>query len=98
MYLLWGPVWRTATDRPPTRRLLYWKARNLLLLLIGAVLLAAFLTGCVFVQLVVLESIDMLIRVGFAGFLLANIGALREGLDTAKTNENPSVGAASDAT
>jgi len=102
MYLLWGPVWRTATDRPPARRLLYWKARNLLMLLIGAVLLAAFLTGFgvfdTFVQLVVLESIDMLVRVGFAGFLPANIGALREGLDTAKTNENPSVGASNDAT
>lgn len=92
VYLLWWPVWRTAQTQPPARQLLYWKSRNLLMLLIGVILLAALIAGVgifdSFVELVVLEYIDLMIRVGFAGFLLSNIGALDSGGDLPGAEES----------
>lgn len=31
LYLFFRPIWRAATQRPPQRRLLHWKVRNLIL-------------------------------------------------------------------
>jgi hypothetical protein len=79
-YLLWGPVWNTAQSASDRRQLLFRKSRNLLMLLMGANILAIplIVAGMLdpFVQLIVLNYVDILIRVGFVGFLLANIGAL----------------------
>lgn len=79
IYLLWGPVWRTAQDQPERRRLLYWKGRNTLMMLIGVNILIGILSASLFtrlVQLVTLEYVNFMLRVGFAGFLLTNAEAL----------------------
>lgn len=79
VYLLWWPVWRAATTQPEGRRLLYWKGRNTLMLLIGANILVGIMSATLFdrlVQLVVLEYVNFMLRVGFAGFLLANVTSL----------------------
>lgn len=85
VYLLWGPVWNTAQSVPDRRQLLFRKSRNLLMLLMGTNILAIplIVVGLLdpFVQMIVLNYIDILIRIGFAGFLLANIGALTAGTE-----------------
>lgn len=85
VYLLWGPVWRSAQSMPAGRRLLYWKARNLLMFLMGMNIVGVVLIGAAlvnpFVELLVLEYVDLLLRAGFIGFLIANLGAL-ESADT----------------
>lgn len=43
VYLLFGPLWRTAKRRSADRRFLYWKFRNLLVFLMGFVFVAI---GC----------------------------------------------------
>lgn len=37
-YLFVRPIWRTAQEQPPVRRLLHWKARNIILFLYGMLL------------------------------------------------------------
>lgn len=80
VYLLWGPVWRASESVPDRRQLLFRKSRNLLMLLMGANIFAlpliAFGLLDTFGQLLVLNYIDLLMRIGFAGFLLSNIGVL----------------------
>lgn len=79
IYLLWWPVWATAKAQPQRRRLLYWKSRNALMLLIGVNILAGIMSATLFdrfAQLIVLEYIDFVIRIGLAGFLLANVTSL----------------------
>lgn len=82
VYLLWWPVWRTAKRQHAQRRLLFWKARNALVFLIGVNIIAGIVTGIGltdrFVQIIVLTYIDFCIRIGFAGFVLSNITALVE--------------------
>lgn len=79
-YLFVGPIWNEAQDLPDERRLLHWKSRNLLLFLIGMLIAFAFLslTGVfsTFGSALINQYISVLIRVGFAGFLFANVGAL----------------------
>ena len=79
-YLFVGPIWRGAQDLPDERRLLHWKSRNLLLFLIGMLIAFAFvsLAGAfsAFGTTVINQYISVLIRVGFAGFLFANVGSL----------------------
>ncbi|SFR89019.1 Bacteriorhodopsin [Halomicrobium zhouii] len=79
-YLLLGPVWKRARDVPEAQRLLHWKARNLLLFLIGMLIAFALLSvGGAFDELgiaVLAEYVGLLIRVGFAGFLFANVDAI----------------------
>lgn len=79
-YLLFGPVWEHAQQLPDRRRLLHWKARNLLLFMIGMLIVFALLSvGSVFDDFVsgaLGLYVDALIRIGFAGFLFANVDAL----------------------
>jgi sensory rhodopsin len=81
-YLFWGPIWRGAQSLPEERRLLHWKTRNLLLFLIGMLIVFAFLSLVgAFTQwasLVLNQYVSLLIRVGVAGFLLVNLGALSD--------------------
>ena len=78
-YLL-GPIWTQAQAVPEQRRLLHWKARNLVLFLIGMLIVYAVISlfGVfdAFVALVIQQYMAVLIRVGFAGFLLANLDAI----------------------
>lgn len=87
LYLLWGPVWTTAQSVSDDRRLLFWKARNLLMFLMGMNIASAALNGAglvdVFVELLLTEYIDLLLRAGFVGFLLTNLGAISD-VDTAE--------------
>jgi len=87
-YLLLGPIWARAQRLPDRQRLLHWKSRNLLLFLIGMLIVFAVLGVAgvfdTYVAGVLAEYVGALIRVGFAGFLFANVDALdvvREGRD-----------------
>ncbi|QLH84605.1 bacteriorhodopsin [Halosimplex pelagicum] len=79
-YLLLGRVWERAQRVPDRQRLLHWKARNLLLFLIGMLIAFSLLSVAqVFDEFVVSTVgayMDLLIRVGFAGFLFANVDAI----------------------
>ncbi|WP_134672340.1 bacteriorhodopsin [Halorussus marinus] len=81
-YLFVGPIWETAQNRSADRRLLHWKARNLLLFLLAMLIAYAFISDAgaftKFGDILINHYISVLIRVGFAGFLFANIRALDE--------------------
>jgi hypothetical protein len=74
-------VWAATSGLDDERRLLHWKARNLLLFLVGMLIVFAFLSlaGAFsdFGTTTLNVYVSLLIRVGFAGFLFANLGALR---------------------
>lgn len=78
-----GRIWSATEHLPEERRLLHWKARNLLLFLIGMLIAFAFLSvaGAFddFGTVVLNQYVSVLIRVGFAGFLFANVDALSHG-------------------
>ena len=78
-----GRIWPATVNLPEERRLLHWKARNLLLFLIGMLVAFAFLSVVgafdAFGTVVLNQYVSVLIRVGFAGFLFANAGALADG-------------------
>lgn len=78
-YLL-GPVWRGLQSVPEQRRLLHWKARNLVLFLIGMLIVYAVLSVAQLFDPVVQSTINqymrILIQVGFAGFLFTNLDAV----------------------
>lgn len=76
-----GRIWTAAASLDDERRLLHWKARNLLLFLVGMLIVFAFLSlaGAFseFGTVTLNVYVSTLIRVGFAGFLFANVDALR---------------------
>jgi len=76
-YLLFGPVWERVQHVPDQQRLLHWKARNLLLFMIGMLIVFALLSVAnvfdEFVSGALGLYVDGLIRIGFAGFLFANV-------------------------
>lgn len=79
-YLFFGPIDAAAERQADTRRLLYWKFRNLALFAFGMLIVWAMLQlgGAFdeFTSTLTLEYIDVVLRIGFAGFLIANVGAL----------------------
>ncbi len=78
--LYFGPLASTAAQQSPKRALFYRKARNLLLFVFGILIAWAMLQlfGFFdpFTQVVTLEYIDLLLRVGFAAFVVANAETL----------------------
>lgn len=78
--LFLGPIWRDARALPARQRLLHWKARNLMLFQVSTPVVYAFLqlggAFTAFASTVTGEYVGLLIRVGMAGFLLANVGAM----------------------
>ena len=81
--LFLGRIQTHATDVHDEQYLLHWKARNLLLFLIGMLIAFALLTVTplfdAFVTTVLSEYVGVLIRIGFAGFLFANSDAVVPG-------------------
>lgn len=80
VYLFFGPIAAVADRQADTRRLLFWKFRNLALFAFGMLIVWAMLSlgGAfdAFTTTVTLEYIDIVLRIGFAGFLIGNVSAL----------------------
>ncbi|GAA0723834.1 hypothetical protein J2744_001266 [Halorubrum trapanicum] len=78
--LFFGPVASAAARRPPERELFYKKTRNLALFAFGVLIAWAMLQIAglfdAFTAAVTLEYLDLLLRVGFAGFVFANVETL----------------------
>lgn len=78
-YIL-GPIWNRTAGESEQRRLLHWKARNLLLFMIGVLIAFGVLSLTSvfdeFVTLVIGQYMAVVIRVGFAGFLFANLDVI----------------------
>lgn len=89
-----GRIWAASSSVPEERRLLHWKARNLLLFLVGMLIAFAFLSvaGAFddFGTLVIDVYISVLIRIGFVAFLFANVDVLGAAADT--TTATPGAG------
>ncbi len=88
--LYFGPLASAAERRSPKRALFYRKMRNLVLfvfaILIGWAMLQLFGFFDPFTQVVTLEYIDLLLRVGFAAFVVMNARTL---LDEGSTAGDP---------
>lgn len=78
--LFFGPVASAAARQPPARELFYKKTRNLALFAFGVLIAWAMLQIAglfdTFTAAVTLEYLDLLLRVGFAGFVFANVETL----------------------
>lgn len=80
-WLYGRPFARTVSGTSAGRQRLYRKFRNLLLFLIGVLIVTAFTTLDVFhpdVSDILVSYIDFLLRVGFTGFLFANVAVFGE--------------------
>lgn len=101
-YVLLRPVWKRAQRVPADQRLLHWKSRNLLVFLIGMIILFGVVAvGGVFDEFtiaVLQQYMNVLIRVGFAGFLFANVDSIAaDGLGEALPGSDGDAGPADDA-
>ena len=78
--LFFGPIASAASHQPPDRELFYTKTRNLSLFAFGVLIAWAMIqiAGLLdqFTATVTLEYLDLLLRVGFAGFVFANVETL----------------------
>ena len=78
--LFFGPVASAAARQAPERELFFTKTRNLALFAFGVLIAWAMLqiAGLFdqFTATVTLEYLDLLLRVGFAGFVFANVETL----------------------
>ncbi|OYR75635.1 G protein-coupled receptor family protein [Halorubrum ezzemoulense] len=78
--LYFGPIASAAARQPPARELFYKKTRNLVLFAFGVLIAWAMIqiAGLFdqFTAAVTLEYLDLLLRVGFAGFVFANVETL----------------------
>ena len=83
--LFFGPLASAASRRPPARELFYKKTRNLSLFAFGVLIAWAMLQIAglfdTFTATVTLEYLDILLRVGFAGFVFTNVETLLAGGD-----------------
>jgi len=79
-WLFFRPIRESARKLSEDRRRLFWKFRNLLLFLIGVLIFSAFTTLGTFtptVGSIIVGYVDFLLRVGFSGFLFANVEVFR---------------------
>jgi hypothetical protein len=78
--LFFGPLAGVAARQPPERELFFKKTRNLALFAFGVLIAWAMLqiagTFDQFTASVTLEYLDILLRVGFAGFVFSNVETL----------------------
>ncbi|RLM67562.1 hypothetical protein DVK05_12630 [Halorubrum sp. Atlit-8R] len=102
--LYFGPIASAAARQPPARELFYKKTRNLVLFAFGVLIAWAMLqiVGVFdqFTAAVTLEYLDLLLRVGFAGFVFANVETLAAeaggGTDTGQPASHTPVGTGAD--
>ena len=91
--LYFGPIASAAARQPPARELFYKKTRNLVLFAFGVLIAWAMLqiAGLFdqFTAAVTLEYLDLLLRVGFAGFVFANVETLAADGDASNTAGTP---------
>ena len=92
--LFFGPLANAAAAQPPERKLFFTKTRNLALFAFGVLIAWAMLqiAGLLdqFTGTVTLEYLDLLLRVGFAGFVFANVETLAANEDQDGNNDgNP---------
>lgn len=78
LYLFWGPVWRRAKQTSDDRRLLFWKCRNITVLLFGMLMILGAMyflepTSDQFVIEVCRQYLDVLIRVGYTAFIYKSL-------------------------
>ncbi|OYR83756.1 hypothetical protein DJ72_06735, partial [Halorubrum distributum] len=75
-----GPLSTAAARQPPARELFFKKTRNLSLFAFGVLIAWAMVSIAglldTFTAAVTLEYLDLLLRVGFAGFVFANVETL----------------------
>lgn len=75
-----GPISTASARQPPARELFYTKIRNLVLFTFGVLITWAILQlfglFAALTAAVTLEYLELLLRVGFAGFVLANVETL----------------------
>jgi hypothetical protein len=78
--MFFGPVSTAAARQPPARELFFKKTRNLSLFAFGVLIAWAMVSIAglldTFTAAVTLEYLDLLLRVGFAGFVFANVETL----------------------
>jgi bacteriorhodopsin len=107
--LYFGPLANAAARQSPARELFYTKTRNLVLFAFGVLIAWAMfrIAGAFdpFTAAVTLEYLDLLLRVGFAGFVFANVKTLATGTGSADGSggndpgqgaPSPTVGAGAD--
>ncbi|ELZ37268.1 bacteriorhodopsin [Halorubrum tebenquichense] len=96
--LLFGPVASAASRQPPARELFYKKTRNLSLFAFGVLIAWAMLQIAgvfdAFTATVTLEYLDLLLRVGFAGFVFANVETLAAETESAEGDDGGRVASA----
>ncbi|WP_096592284.1 bacteriorhodopsin [Halorubrum ezzemoulense] len=100
--LFFGPIAGAAARQPPARELFYKKTRNLALFAFGVLIAWAMLqiAGLFdqFSAAVTLEYLDLLLRVGFAGFVCANVETLAAEADSEIGEEDGDAGRGTTAT
>ncbi|ELZ58532.1 hypothetical protein C467_04857 [Halorubrum hochstenium ATCC 700873] len=96
--LFFGPVASAASRQPPARELFYKKTRNLSLFAFGVLIAWAMLQIAgvfdAFTATVTLEYLDLLLRVGFAGFVFANVETLAAETESAEGDDGGRVASA----
>ncbi|TKX86575.1 hypothetical protein EXE43_07765, partial [Halorubrum sp. SS5] len=100
--LYFGPIASAAARQPPARELFYKKTRNLVLFAFGVLIAWAMLQIAglfdTFTAAVTLEYLDLLLRVGFAGFVFANVETLTAEVDSEIGEEDGDAGRGTTAT
>ena len=100
--LFFGPVASAAARQAPERELFFTKTRNLALFAFGVLIAWAMLqiAGLFdqFTATVTLEYLDLLLRVGFAGFVFANVETLAAEAESGVGGEGGDVGSSAGAT
>lgn len=89
---LYGPIAKYATQQPPRQELLFKKTRNLIVFIFVMLVVWSQLevTGILdqFTLSATLQYTNILFRVGFAAFVIRNIGVLNSEKKSTTTNNN----------
>lgn len=96
VYLLWGPVARDAAAVRDDREVLFQKCRNILMTVMGLNIVSVLFisAGLITVtgQLYTATYFNLLLRVGFVAFIVANVDTLRAMTDDSQAADRPAYG------